>query len=350
MKNISRQLNLQNYLLVFFAMLQLSIITISCNNKSDPKLKGGPVQDTTALGIKIGEVSAKIGKNPNDAALFHERAKLHMQRLDVANAMLDMQKVIELDTTKADYFLTLADVHFAANKTAKSRASLEKCLELDPKNILALEKLAELYFYVQDYPKSISYLDQILKIDIHNSKAYLMKGMNYKEKGDTIKAISSFQTSIEQKTDNYDAYQQLGMIYTAQNNPLALQYFDGALRLNPKSQEALYGRGMFYQEVKKDYDKAIQDYTSITQLNSKNAAAYFALGFIHYQYLKVYGEGAKYYTKAIESDPTWPEAVYNRGLCYEAVGDINAARIDYNKAITLRPDYVLAQKGLDRVK
>jgi tetratricopeptide (TPR) repeat protein len=146
-----------------------------------------------------------------------------MQRMDVANAMLDMEKVMSMDTTKADYFLTLADVHLGASKPGKSKAALEKCLSLDPKNKLAYEKLAELYFLVQQYKESLANLDEVLKLDITNPKAYFMKGMCYRDLGDTTKAISSFQTAIEQKPEYYEPYMQLALIHHARNNKLALQ-------------------------------------------------------------------------------------------------------------------------------
>jgi tetratricopeptide (TPR) repeat protein len=337
----------QSTFLLGMVVMALSACT---HSKDNAKNKPVIVKDTTALGKKIEAISLKIGEDPKNAVLYNERAQLHLQRKDIANAMIDMNKATSLDSTKADLFVTLADVHFMSGNSAKSKAALDKCLSLDPNNLKALEKMAELYFYVQQYEKSIAYLDRILKIDIHNPKAYFMKGMNFKEKGDTTRAIGSFQTSIEQDKDNYDAYQQLGILYTLQNNPLGLQYFEGALRINPRSEEALYGRGMFYQEVKHDYDKAIIDYTNILQLNPKDARASFALGFIHFQYLKVYSEALKHYTNAINAEPTWPEAVYNRGLCYETMGNITAAKGDYIMAIKLRPDYVLARNGLSRVK
>lgn len=327
------------------------LFSVSCKHgKDDDKNKNIAINDTTPIGKKIATLSVLIGQNPKNPSLFHERAKLHMERMDFVNASLDMQSVLKLDSSKAEYYVTIADVDFAANQSRKSKEALEKALSLDPKNINALEKIAELYLYVQQYDKSISYLDQILKIDIQNPKAYFMKGMNFKEKGDSTRAIGSFQTAIEQKKDYYDAYQQLGMIYTAKNNELALQYFDGALRVNPKSEESLYGRAMCYQEVKHDYDKAIQDYTSITQINPNNANAHFALGYIHYQYLKVYDESIKHYSRAINAAPGWPEAVFNRGLAYETLGNIAAAKADYIQALKLRPDYKNAQDGLKRVK
>lgn len=336
-------------LLPLLFSLSLVIYFSSCTNQEKSNSSGPAVQDTTPLGKQIAEISMKIGESPNNPDLFNQRAKLHLQRNDVANAMLDMEQVLKLDTTKAEYFLTLADVHLAATKPAKSKAALEKCLSIDPKNKLAFEKLAELYFIAQQYKEAVKNLDEVLKLDINNPKAYFMKGMCYRDMGDTTKAISSFQTCIEQKTDYYDSYLQLAMIYHAKGDKLALQYYDGALRVNPKSIDAFYGRGLFYQEIMRDYDKAIQDYTSATQINPKAARAHYALGFIHYQYLKVYDQAIKHYNDAIAADSTWPEAWFNRGLTFEASGNIASAAADYRQALQLNPEYQNAAIALSRV-
>ena len=328
-------------LLLFFAACTTGV--------KEEQQKAPVVIDTTPIGKQIAEVSKRISENPRNATLYHERSKLHLQRNDIANAALDIGKTLELDSTKADHYLTLSDIRLAAGDPGKSMAALRTALERDPENIRAREKLAELYFIAMQYEQSVRYLDEILKRDIHNAKAYFMKGMNFKEKGDTNRAIGSFQTAIEQRQDYYEPYVQLALIYTAREDKLAMQYYDGALRINPKSEEALYGRGMYYQEVLKDYDKAIQDYTSIILINPKNRNAHFNLGFVHFQYLKVNSEALKHYTKAIECDPLWPEAFFNRGLTYETMGDVNAARNDYQMAMKLRPDYEKAKIALARV-
>lgn len=334
---------------IIFAALILFMVASCSQKKGSDVTENGGVQDTTPIGKQIAEISMKIGEDPKNADLIHERAKLHMQRMDVANAMIDMEKVLSIDTTKADYFLTLADVHLGATKPGKSKAALEKCLQIDPKNKLAYEKLAELYFLVQQYKEAIANLDEVLKLDIKNPKAYFMKGMCYRDMGDTTKAVSSFRTTIEQKADYYDAYLQLAMIFHAKNDKLALQYYDGALRVNPKSVDALYGRGLWYQENERNYDKAIQDYTSAIQIAPNSSRSHFALGFIHYQYLKVYDQAIKHYNDAIAADSTWPEAYFNRGLCFEAVGNIAAANQSYEKALQLNPKYGNAAQALGRL-
>jgi len=331
-----------------FIICVLAFHIFSCTGKKGTD-GSGAVRDTTEVGRKIADLSLRIADDPENAALFHERAQLNLQRNDVANAMLDMEQVMKRDTTVPAYFLTLADVHLAATKPGRSRAALEKCLSLDPKNKLAYEKLAELYFIAQQYKESIANLDEVLKLDITNPKAYFMKGMCFRDMGDTSRAISSFQTAVEQKPDYYEAELQLAILFHAQKNPLALQYYNAALRMNPKGKDALYNRGLWYQDVEGNNDQAIQDYTSAVTIDPGFALAHFALGFLHYQNLKVYDQAIRHYNDAIKIQPGWAEAYYNRGLCFEAQGNIAAAGNDYSKALEIYPEYSAARDGKARV-
>lgn len=336
-----------NIIRYFLPIILVSVI--ACKSPSSQKDEPKVVLDTTPIGKQLASISHQITQSPQDAALYNKRAHLHLKRNDVNNAAMDISQALKIDSTKADYYITAADISMAAGNPGGSMSALKKAAEIDPANIKAKERIAELYLIAMQYDQSIKYLDDILRLDIHNAKAYFMKGMNFKEKGDTTRAIGSFQTALEQRQDYYEPYIQLALIYTARADKLAMQYYDGALRLDPKSEEALYGRGMYYQEVLHDYDKAIQDYTTISLLNPKNRNAYFNLGFVHYQYLKVNSEALKYYNKAIECDPQWPEAWFNRGLTYETMGDIAKAKADYQQALSLRPDYPKAKMAIERV-
>lgn len=342
---------IQKYLIKtiwFCLMAVLSFLQVACNDQQQ-KTAEIPTGDTTAIGKALVVINTKIGNDPGNDDNYRLRAKIYLQKGELEKSLADIQKAIAIDSTKAPHYLVLADLQFAANKTQLAKESLEKCISIDPRNKEANMKLAEIYFYVRQYEKAIGFIDGVLKEDVHNAKAYLMKGMTFKEMGDTSKAISSFQTSIEQDQDYYPAYIQLAIIMHARHNPLAVQYYTAAIRLNPSSEEAFYGRGLYYQDHN-DLDKAIQDYTTLYQINPKNKQAYFNLGYIHYAYLKVYDQAIKHYSQAIACDSTYAEAFYNRALCYEASGDVFAAKRDYENAINQKPGYEAAIAGLRRVE
>ncbi|MDQ3052010.1 MAG: tetratricopeptide repeat protein [Bacteroidota bacterium] len=330
-------------------LVSVLLIIASCGEKkTDANDTATTVTDTTPAGKQLEQLNNKIAKKPGDAELLHERAKVFIQMKRFQDALTDMTKVMTIDSTRSVYFLTMADLSFAANRSYEAKTNLEKAIALDPENTEAMMRLAELNLIVRQYAESVKLLTKIIEKDKTNTTAWFMRGMNFKENGDTTRAISDFRSAIEADPDYYNAYMQLGILYQIKNDPIAEGYFSNAIKLRPGSEEALYGRGLWYQDHN-NLDKAIQDYTTIVQLNPQNKNAHFNLGYIHQIYLKVYPEAIKHYAQAILADPRYAEAYYNRALCLEAVGNKQDAATDFKIALNVRPGYTVAEEGLNRV-
>jgi tetratricopeptide (TPR) repeat protein len=293
--------------------------------------------------------SREIAANPKNAVAYYQRAKVFVGEKKFKLAASDINEAVSLDSTKAEYFFLQADVLFANLLVPQSVQAFQKCTELDPENIDAWLRLAELHLYIKKYKESIQYANEALKIDKHKAKAYFIKGFVFKESGDTSNAISSFQTCVEQEPENYDAYIQLGLLYGARHNKLATQYYSSALRLNPASTEALYNRGLFYQDHG-DLDKAVADYKMILQIDPAFKDAHYNMGYINLVYLKNYRQAVAEFSDAIRLGKYYVEAYYNRGLSYEKLGDKAAAEADYKTALGIDPGYKLAIAGMKRLK
>lgn len=79
-----------------------------------------------------------------------------------------------------------------------------------------------------------------------------------------------------------------------------------------------------------DLSTAIINFTKAIELDPKYANAYFNRG-IAYSNLKKYPEAIADYTKAIELDPKYADAYYNRGGAYKALGKTKEANADFAK-------------------
>jgi len=296
----------------------------------------------------LAQLNEQIAAEPNNAALLFRRATYFFDNNNGKMAYDDVAKAVSIDSTKDDYYMLLANIHFKGLQMQKSIDAFHKAIELNAANSEAHLKLAELHLYLKEYSKSLNEANEALRIDKTIAKGYFIKGFAYKESGDTSKAISSFQTATEVKPDYYDAYIQLGNIFSARKHPLALEYYNNALKIRPSSTEALYNRGLFLQN-NNQIELAQNDYNTILKIDNTYSDASYNLGYIEMAMKNDYKSAIKYFTDAIRINSDYVEAWYNRGLCYDYLNDKVSAEKDYRQALTIVPTYKLAKERLRKL-
>lgn len=336
-------------------VLFLSILLISCGTNT-PKNNDVAIDKEDYFTPEIAEITNKINSDPNNVELYVQRAVAFLDFKKTEEALLDINKALSFDSTKADYYIIRSDVYFAMGSGTKSKESLLKAIKLEPENVEALLKIAELHFYFKEYENTFKYLEKVAAIDKYNATVWFMRGMAFKDMGDTARAVKSFMETVQIDQSHYDAYLYLGILHAARKSLLAVDFYNNALNIKPNSAEVLYNLGLFYQETE-NYDKAIQTYTMVTTQDIKPdnpqfmflKHSYYNLGYVNLQFTQLYRQAVKYFTFALNLDPVFVEAYYNRGYSYELMGDVINARKDYEKALQLKTNYDLAVKGLNRL-
>ncbi|MDE5932986.1 MAG: tetratricopeptide repeat protein, partial [Lachnospiraceae bacterium] len=99
-------------------------------------------------------------------------------------------------------------------------------------------------------------------------------------------------------------------------------------------------QGNRYRDLKQ-YEKAVESYSSAIDMQSNNAQFYNDRGYA-YWILGKYDEAIADYNRAIELNPEFVEAYSNRGVVYENLGEYDEALADCNKAIELNPEFANA--------
>lgn len=311
-------------------------------------------QEVIALDSTLTEKEAEfkavndlLKQDINNTSLYLKRAKLYSKYNDLTSAVNDVDRAIKIDSTQPEYYLLKAELLKKQDKLIECKQALDDCMLLDNDNVPARIELGWLALIARDYKQAIKYADAALKIDIYNAEAYYLKGMVFEEQQDTTLALSTYKTAIEQENDYYEPYVHLGLLYFHIDLNLAKEYLKNALRIKPNSLEALYAYGICCQE-KGDYNEAIATYHNILKIEEYREP-YFNLGYIHQEYLKVYDVAIDYYTKAINVEPRYVDAFYNRGLCYEKLNQYKKAEQDFREALKLNPQYTNAAIALERV-
>ena len=116
---------------------------------------------------------------------------------------------------------------------------------------------------------------------------------------------------------------------------------DQAIGLFPTFDSAYVNRGVAHYKLRRDYDRAIADYTLAIRLNPANSNAVRYRGNLYFD-KGDYDLAIDDLTTAINLRPSSEIAaqVYNtRGSAYFRKGDYDRALADYDQAIRLDPEY-----------
>jgi tetratricopeptide (TPR) repeat protein len=332
--------------LIVIALLFVGLI--GCETEAPKETEVEAIVEDSPQMARLDSLTKLLDKTPNSANLLNERAKVFLEVNEVNFALADVGRALLIDSTKATYYLTISDVYFRLNKSEQCKKALEKAHAIQPDYAEPLYRLAQFELYLGNHQKSVNYANEMLRIDAQDDRPFMIKGLCFKELGDTAMAIHNYLEATTENPDNYDAFVELGVLHWAKKDKLAEQYLKSALDIRPDGMDALYALGMQYQQSDR-LNEALETYTHILEIDSTYRAAYYNMGYIQYQYLQLYDEALVNFEKAVKVDPKYFQAVYMRGLCYEAKGDVGKAKAEYSYAIQLNPNYEKAASGLNRL-
>ena len=319
----------------------------SCNSSSE-RQSTTDIADTLIPNEALHKLNQKIEADKNNDAAFIQRAEYYLSVNKVDSALRDILIAIDIDNNNSRHYVALSDAYLAMGNPDKCHEALEKAVQIDPKNKDAILKQARLFLIMRDYERCYKRLDDLIAIDRINPMAYYVGSIAMLEEADTTGAIKNLRIAIDQDPEFYDAQFQLGVLLSAQKDPLAVNYLQNALNINPQAIQAYYQLGLFFQENDR-IKSAVQTYQSILDIEPAFYPALYNLGYINLVYQKDFAAAAEYFTQVVNLAPDYAEAWYNRAYSYELMGKINLARKDYKQTLELQNNYPKAIEALNRL-
>lgn len=317
----------------------------ACKNDTVKKPNNNlPPPITAGVNPNLEKLNSKIEANPNDPTLYAERANTYYENEGYDEAIADLMKAISIDSMQVGFYHQLADVLLDYKKSRLALNTLKKAATLFPKRIPTLLKKSEFEIILRQHDDAFQTLAGILKIDPQNAEAFFMMGMAFKDTGDDNRAINSFQTAVENDPDLIDGWIELGYLFDKKENPIAVKYYDNALRVDSTNILALESKGNHFA-YKGKLDEAIQLYKKISQVDPKYANAYYNIGLMQLEQNKI-KEAYNHFNIAVNTDPLLIMAYFYRGKASELQGNISSARNDYQQVLNMKPNLERAKEAL----
>ena len=337
--------------LLFASLLGMVVLGLTACHNNPPNENPENNQSTEQVDSPrdpLALLSDSIAQDENRADLYLRRASLYVEREQVGQAMMDVNKAIQLDPNNVDALLLLSDIYYLLGDEANITAALNHALEIDPFDTRPMVKLAELNLLKQNYNLAFGYVDNALKVSTYNPKAYFVRGMTYMAKQDTTSAMKNFLIAREQDPTFYDPQREISIIYQAQHSPLTESFMRSMVQQFPGQAVARYDLALFLQDNGAP-EEALAHYDTLLMLQPANSRLLFNKGYVYFVYLEDNEKALDYFNQSLQSDPSYIDALYNKGRVYERMGDYVQAKAFYSQILKDYPDYELAIEGMNRI-
>jgi len=321
----------------------VGLFFIQCKPKADETNAIGPTGDPV-----IDAISQDIKQHPDDANLYLKRAQIFYDNKAYDQAISDLANVMKLDSTNLRAHHLLADVYMDHNQSAMALKTMQRAAALYPDSIETKLKLTEFQLILKQYDGAMHTLADIMKIRPGDPEALYMLGMVYRDQGKTDLAIGAFQSAVERNPDMVEAWIILGDLMDRTHNPLAIQYFDNAIRVAPNNIEALHAKAYYLQNNNK-VEEALAIYKQIHAINPQYPEAYLNTAILQL-YRDSLDAAMKELTILKNIDPTNAAAWFYIGKVHQFRGEKDAAKASFEQALKLDDKYDQARDALQELK
>ena len=319
------------------------ILTLAGCTDSDDKDKQ-QVKDNQQVTAQI-DVTATDTLDVNG---YISRARLNLANQRVGDAIRDINSALSLDSKNIDALLVLADIYYALGDQDNILLTLNKATEIAPLDSRPIIKLSELSFLQGNPQMANAYLDKALELNSMNPQAYYMRGIIFMSKNDTVQALKQFMKARNQDDSFIDPVLQIASIYAAQRNPMARDFYNLAIEMEPENYGSYYDLAMYLQD--NGYpEEALEIYDTLDAKFPGNYQVLFNKGYVNLVYLFEYDDAISYFDKALEADPKSIDALLNKGVAYEQKGNYMKAKSIYLQVLKDNPNYQLAIDALQRI-
>ena len=184
----------------------------------------------------------------------------------------------------------------------------------------------------------------------YNPKGYFLKGMYFiVAEQDTMNALKNFQLSYEQDGSFYDPAEQICRIYSVQQPPYALEYLRNVQRQFPEQANARYELALYLQNHDEPAE-ALLHYDTLLMQQPDNAILLYNVAYVNFVYLRDNQTALDYFNKALEVNPNYLDALYNKGRVLEQMGQYSQAIAIYKQVLKVQVNYPLAIEAINRIQ
>jgi tetratricopeptide (TPR) repeat protein len=337
--------------------------------------------------LLLGELNLRSGKPQNVVAAMEDLRRKHpdlpQPRLLLANAYqalgrLDdaaalFRELIKMAPQSPEAYFFLGLILRQQEKADEARQAFEKASELAPDNLDPINQLVDMDLADKRYDGAMQRVQQQLQKKPDAAGAHFMEARIYAVKGDWARTEAALKKTIDLDANFAAAYELLVSVYmTANKLPQAIDDVQAFLSRSPNNPAALMTLGMIYEKMK-DYPKARDTYEKLLTQSPDSVPALNNLAYLYAERLDRldrayelaqkahtlqagdgsvadtlgwvlykrgdYAQGLKFLQESAAKLPENPQVQFHLGMASHMMGQADAARSAFEKAVHAAADF-----------
>lgn len=226
--------------------------------------------------------SAGETSEPTDAEGFSRRGAVMVAQHDLARALADFSRAIDLAPREPRYLVERAQTYLQNRQPLLALADLDRAIALDPADVSALLDRAQLRVVRGRRVEAVADLDAAARAVADSADERLHIGQLYANAAAFGPATGQYDLWIRAHPEDRRLPQALNgrcRVRALANQDLskALDDCNAALRLSPHNPSFLDSRGLVRVRMG-DWDKAIADYDEVLKLSPRTAWSLYGRG------------------------------------------------------------------------
>jgi tetratricopeptide (TPR) repeat protein len=338
------------------------------------------VQELGYLYEAIQYYKLELKKHPQNYKAQTNLAVLQFQLKDLSNAESTMLKSLEQNPFSIDANFNLAMMYKKIGKLKKAAQYFEYAQKLRPTLFEPYYQLAKVYEKLGYYQKTLKMYEKSIAKKPSDPALHYFLAKFLVENKRFQKAEKKFLDALELSPDefkiNYDYALLLEQL--PKREPSAAKQFKKVLDIDENHVESRYKLAMIYKEMR-DFEESFEQLKKILDYDGQHISSHYQLGMIYKKWKKwdlaakkfkkvlaldkkhikayeklalIYVDQKKYdlaasqYFKLSYHHPRYVKAYIFRGWLFELVGNIEGAKKEYQKALTIAPKNTEALRNL----
>lgn len=296
-------------------------------------------------GQAIEAFSTAVDLDPTYASAYFQRGQCYQHLHDYHHALENYSLAIRVQPNLPEPYFARGFVYAMLGDLQSAVEDYNKCLQLDPENAVALNHRGFAYWRLGYVDRALADYDHAILLQPLYAEPWLNRGSARRTLRKCELAVEDLTRAITLAAEDPRVHYERGAAHHCLGNfDAAVQDYSRAIELDGEMRPAYVNRSVALLNQGK-YEKALQDVNIAIALDETAADGWNIRGYIFQNLGREYfSKALDDYAAAIQRDPKWPEAYFNRGSLLYLLGAYTQSIQDLTKAIELDPKYALAYR------